>query len=282
MRPTSMRIVVVLPAPFGPRNPNTSPGQSSNETELTIIRFPMTFVSSRATSAGCVLGSVVMRRALQWYVPIGVALIASGVFAAGFYSFVTGDSLARGTGDESGLGIGGRLVDELKKTRPNVRAPINIAVNGARTPDVEEQLTHHNVQVLIAESNVIVVSIGGNDLWGGTDWRAVALRDPNAFMADVLNHVTKIVTTIRAANPTARIFLVGLYTPFVSAPFGKRLSFFVNRWNAQVTERFANDPNFTLVETSDLFSHRDRLSFDRFHPNDEGYALIAHRIVESL
>ena len=244
--------------------------------------------------------------------PIGVALIASGVFAAGFYSFVTGDtgepvgptpsrlspsfqpsrtqlvtlvigdSLARGTGDESGLGIGGRLVDELKKTRPNVRAPINIAVNGARTPDVEEQLTHHNVQVLIAESNVIVVSIGGNDLWGGTDWRAVALRDPNAFMADVLNHVTKIVTTIRAANPTARIFLVGLYNPFVSAPFGKRLSFFVNRWNAQVTERFANDPNFTLVETSDLFSHRDRLSFDRFHPNDEGYALIAHRIAESL
>ncbi len=26
-RPTSMRIVVVLPAPFGPRNPNTSPGK---------------------------------------------------------------------------------------------------------------------------------------------------------------------------------------------------------------------------------------------------------------
>ena len=244
--------------------------------------------------------------------PIGVALIASGVFAAGFYSFVSGntgepvgpqpsrlsssfqpsraqlvtlvigDSLARGTGDDSGLGIGGRLVDELKKTRPNVKPAINIAVNGARTPDVEEQLTHHNVQVLIAQSNVIVVSIGGNDLWGGTDWRAVALRDPNVFMAGVLEHVTKIVTTIRAANPTARIFLVGLYNPFITAPFGKRLSYFVNRWNAQVTERFANDPNFTLVETSDLFSHKDRLSFDRFHPNDEGYALIAKRIAESL
>ena len=244
--------------------------------------------------------------------PIGFALIATGVFAAGFYSFVTGnigepvgpqpsrlsssfqpsrtqlvtlvigDSLARGTGDDSGLGIGGRLVDELKKSRRNVKPAINIAVNGARTPDVEEQVSHHNVQVLIAQSNVIVLSIGGNDLWGGTDWRAVALRDPNRFMGDVLNHVTKIVTTIRAANPTARIFLVGLYNPFVSAPFGKRLSFFVNRWNAEVTNRFANDPNFTLVETSDLFSHRDRLSFDRFHPNDEGYALIAKRIAESL
>jgi lysophospholipase L1-like esterase len=247
-----------------------------------------------------------MRRALQWYVPIGVALIASAVFAAGFYSFVTGDtgepvasapsrlsaatiqpsrgqivtlvigdSLARGTGDESGLGIGGRLVEDLRKSRSNVKPPINIAVNGARTRDVEEQLKSHNVQVLIAQSNVIVVSIGGNDLWGGTDWRAVALRDPNAFMGDVLQHVTNVVTTIRAANPTARIFLVGLYNPFVSAPF-------VNRWNAEVTDRFANDANFTLVETSDLFSHRDRLSFDRFHPNDEGYALIARRIADSL
>ena len=244
--------------------------------------------------------------------PIVVALFASGVFAAGFYSFVTGDtgepvaptpprlptnvqpsrtqlvtlvigdSLARGTGDDSGLGIGGRLVEELKKSHPNVKPAINIAVNGARTPDVEEQLKSHNVQVLIAQSNVIVVSIGGNDLWGGTDWRAVALRDPNRFMADVLNHVTRIVTTIRAANPTARIFLIGLYNPFVSAPFGRRLSFFVNRWNSEVINRFAGDPNFTLVETSDLFSHRDRLSFDRFHPSGEGYALIARRIAESL
>ena len=244
--------------------------------------------------------------------PIGVALIASAVFAAGFYSFVAGDtgepvapapsrlsptiqpprgqvvtlvigdSLARGTGDESGLGIGGRLAEDLRKSRSDVKPPINIAVNGARTRDVEEQLKSHNVQVLIAQSNVIIVSIGGNDLWGGTDWRAVALRDPNAFMGDVLQHVTNVVTTIRAANPTARIFLVGLYNPFVTAPFGKRLSFFVNRWNAEVTDRFANDPNFTLVETSDLFSHRDRLSFDRFHPNDEGYALIARRIADSL
>jgi len=253
-----------------------------------------------------------MRRALVWYVPIGFALLSGAVFAAGFYSFVRGDigeavvqpvaasritaqpsrttiaplilgdSLAKGTGDETGLGIGGRLVDELKKTRPNVQTAVNIAVNGSRTADLEAQLKSRNVQTLIAQANVVVISIGGNDLWGGTDYRVVQLRNPAAVMDQVLDRVANVVTTVRRANPTARIFMIGLYNPFVNAPFGKQLSTLVNRWNARVTERFANDPNFTLVETSDLFSHRDRLSLDRFHPNDEGYRLIARRIADSL
>ena len=244
--------------------------------------------------------------------PAGVALLSGAVFAAGFYSFargdigeavapvslrassplvanrgeiitlVLGDSLARGTGDDTGLGIGGRLVEDLQKSRPNVKRAINIAVNGSRTPDLEEQLKSRNVQTLIAQSNVIVISIGGNDLWGSTDGRVVQMRDPSTIMNQVLEQVAKIVTTVRGANPRARIFLIGLYNPFVNAPFGRQLSALVNHWNARVTERFAADPNFTLVETSDLFSHRDRLSLDRFHPNNEGYALIARRIADSL
>src|SRR6266536_3802960 len=43
-RPTSMRIVVVLPAPFGPRNPKTSPATRSKETSETTSRFPNRFV----------------------------------------------------------------------------------------------------------------------------------------------------------------------------------------------------------------------------------------------
>src|ERR1043165_68082 len=172
MRPTSMRIVVVFPAPLGPRKPKTSPAASSKETLSTIVRLPMTFVRSRATSVGFVLGSEVMRRALMWYVPAGVAFLATAVFGSGFYSFVRGDigvpvarpssaitaaapqgevvtlvigdSLARGTGDSSGLGIGGRVVEELQKSRPKVKKAINISVNGSRTADVEQQLKSRN------------------------------------------------------------------------------------------------------------------------------------------
>lgn len=253
-----------------------------------------------------------MRKLLLWYVPVAGALAATVAFGAGFYSFlrgdtgtavggmpsrpiaeqhppagmtvpmIIGDSLARGTGDETGLGIGGRLAEELRRRRINVRPAVNIAVNGARTNDLLQQLQSRNVQTLLGQSNVIVVSIGGNDLWGGTDWRSAPPKDPDAVMQTVLDRIDKVVTIIRSVNAKGRVFIVGLYNPFAATPFGPQLTALVNRWNAKLIEHFANDTNVTIVETSDLFSHRDRLSFDRFHPNQDGYALIARRIADSL
>src|SRR6059058_459929 len=52
--PTSMRIVVVFPAPFGPRKPKISPACSSNETLSTIVLSPMIFVRVVAVSVGLV------------------------------------------------------------------------------------------------------------------------------------------------------------------------------------------------------------------------------------
>jgi len=254
-----------------------------------------------------------MRRLSFWFLPLTAAIIAALTFGAGFYSFlrgdtgspvnivspsrveanappramvvplVVGDSLARGTGDESGLGIGGRLVDELRQRKVPVKNAVNLAVNGARTRDLEQQLESPNIRRLIGESNVVIVSIGGNDLWGdANNFRSAPPRDPEKVMGEVLERVTKSVRTIRAANDTARIFVIGLYNPFGSAPMGRMLTPFVNCWNASLLQRFANDPNVVVVQTSDLFAYRDRLSMDRFHPANEGYALIARRIADAL
>ena len=256
-----------------------------------------------------------MRRILYWYVPLAAALAGVAIFLYGFSAFlrhdtgesvdvrgamrelsasappaprdtivpiILGDSLARGTGDESGLGIGGRLDAELQRRHVAAKKTVNVAVNGAHTAELLQQLESRNVRTLLAQSNTIIISIGGNDLWGGGDWRNAPPPNPEAFMNDVLDRVTKIVGIVREANPKARIFLIGLYNPFISTPFGKALNPFVNRWNAKELERFAADPRLTVVQTSDLFAFHDRLSFDRFHPGDEGYQLIATRIAESL
>jgi lysophospholipase L1-like esterase len=254
-----------------------------------------------------------VRRFFVWHLPLAIAVAAAAVFAGGFYSFLTGnigehvapvtrrierpvavsstiqplvlgDSLARGAGDETGLGIGGRLVEELKRRGvKDVKPPVNIAINGAVTTELARQLQSRNVQTLIGEANVIIVSIGGNDLWSApTGLRGSGRKNPEKLMNETLARVDGIIHTVRAANPRARIFLIGLYNPFTNAPVGPFLTVAVNRWNAMELTRFASDPNLTVVQTSDIFSHRARLSLDNFHPNDEGYALIARRIADSL
>jgi lysophospholipase L1-like esterase len=237
-------------------------------------------------------------------------LIAAAVFANGFYSFargetgtavnvgpsrragsappagtiapiILGDSLARGTGDETGLGIGGRLVDDLRQRKIKTNNIVNLAVNGSRTADLLQLLESHNVQVLLAESNVIIVSIGGNDLWGD-NFRNAPAADPEKILDSVLVQIARTVTAIRSANPTARIFVIGLYNPFGSTPMGGMLTALVSEWNAKLIEKFARDPNVVIVQTSDIFRWRDRLSLDQFHPGDEGYALIARRISDTF
>ncbi len=252
-----------------------------------------------------------MRRFLFWYLPVTASLFAACVFAYGFVSYlrgetgdpvdflpranasaqapravvapiVLGDSLARGAGDQEGLGISGRLDQELRRRGIGARRAYNVAVNGARTRDLLDVLDRPNVQQLLRESNTIIVSIGGNDLWGGNDWRNAAPPDPDAVMSDVLARIETAIGKIRAANPTARIFFIGLYNPFITAPNGASLTPQVNRWNARLSETFGSDPNFTLVATADLFTHRDRLALDRFHPSGEAYGLIARRIADAL
>ena len=252
-----------------------------------------------------------MRRFAFWYLPIFAATAAMCVFAYGFVSYlagqrgepvdflprpaaaapaanrlvapvILGDSLARGAGDERGLGISGRLDAELRRRGIRAARTTNLGVNGARTRDLLRQLDSTNVQNIIRSSNTIIVSIGGNDLWGGTDWRNVSTTEAESRMNDVLGRVDQVIVRIRAVNPRARIFFIGLYNPFVTSPGGKELTSLVNRWNARLLEELGDDPEFTLVATSDLFSHRDRLSADRFHPGGEGYELIARRIAEGV
>jgi lysophospholipase L1-like esterase len=252
-----------------------------------------------------------MRRFIYWFLPLAAALLAALAFGTGFYSYlsgdtgkpvdflprtesapaappraiaaiVLGDSLGRGAGDPTGLGIGGRLDAELERRKQPMKETVNIAVNGARTGDLLRQLESTNVRRLLGEANVVIVSIGGNDLWGGTDWRTAPPADPAAAMNGVLDRIEQVIHVVRKANPAARIFLVGLYNPFRDAPFGAQLNSLVSQWNSRVIERFSDDANVTVVQTADLFSHRDRLAIDRFHPGAEGYELIARRIADAL
>ncbi len=252
-----------------------------------------------------------MRRFFYWHLPLGFALVATALFAAGFYAYlrgdtgepvdvtaprvapapapqaiitpiILGDSLARGAGDPAGLGIGGRLDQELRRRQIRAKRSVNIAVNGERTPELLSELEVPNVRRILGESNVIVISIGGNDLLGGTDWRNAPPADPETMMNRVLERVETIVRRVRSDSPRARIFVIGLYNPYERAPAARLITAIVNRWNAKLIEGFSNDPNIFVVQTSDIFANHNRLAIDNFHPGAEGYELIARRIADAI
>ncbi|KAF0995036.1 hypothetical protein BJQ97_01685 [Geobacillus sp. TFV-3] len=78
-----------------------------------------------------------------------------------------GDSLTRGTGDESGKGYVGYMVDELRRQTDQPIRVTNLAVRGLRSDGLLRQLGEPEIQRQVAMADLIVMTIGGNDLFQG-------------------------------------------------------------------------------------------------------------------
>ena len=180
---------------------------------------------------------------------------------------VLGDSVAHGAGDEKGGGIASLL------------HAANLGINGARTYDVARVLTTPRAQDAVRRADAIVLSIGGNDMFGDPWSRFESFVAPAAKMQITLARVEALVEKLRTANATARIYVVGLYNPYRTSPFVRFLDEQVARWDSGLIAQFANLPNVDVIRIADLFAFVPRLSpIDHFHPNHQGYALIAQRI----
>ena len=260
----------------------------------------------------------VRSRILLWFFPALVGTAAGLLFAGGFWTglrgssgrplgnpapppvspsplarpagrrllLVLGDSLARGTGDESGRGFAVDVLDFLRKSGKTDIA--NLAVNGAESSDVRQVVEDANVRTLAASATIILVSAGGNDLshaiprTGAPTPAAVeAIRQARSRYTANLR---EILTRLREVNPTAPIRVLGIYNPFegdsVAARAGASV---ILGWNAGIQETALAFSDAAVVPTFDLFAGRpDRLALDRFHPNRQGYAAIAVRIEQLL
>jgi len=228
------------------------------------------------------------RRLFFWYVPIGAALMACAVFGAGFYSFVTGDtgeavasapretrvaapraevaplvigdSLARGTGDESGRGFAGVVLEGMRKRG---RAElVNLGVNGMESPEIRAIAESANVRGLAANASLILVSAGANDLSHAAARPGAA---PGA-VADAISgsrrtyveNLRAILTALRTANPAAPIGVIGLYDPFGERIGAGRLGAeVIVQWNALAAETALSFPRVFVIPTFDLFQGRE-------------------------
>ncbi len=203
---------------------------------------------------------------------------------------VIGDSIARGTGDVTGKGVTDGL-ENYFVNRGQDTLITNIAVDGLKSIELKEQLTDGTIPDLISSADIIVLSIGGNDmqaLVGGEE----SLLDFSLFgetQAEYLNHLQQIIETIRGYNPNSYILFIGLYDPIdddlldmlSTSPDIEYLEN-LQEWNYQTQKVIDQDPFGLFVPTYDLFKWNlnKYISYDRFHPSSEGYRAISDRLVQ--
>ncbi|WP_342421991.1 GDSL-type esterase/lipase family protein [Paenibacillus sp. FSL E2-0178] len=80
-----------------------------------------------------------------------------------------GDSLAKGTGDNSGQGFVKRTLEALSADGGKAELLGNMGINGLTTAGLQSKLQEEGVQYALRQANVILISIGGNDLFRGSD-----------------------------------------------------------------------------------------------------------------
>ncbi|MGX5584559.1 SGNH/GDSL hydrolase family protein [Bacillus thuringiensis] len=196
-----------------------------------------------------------------------------------------GDSLTRGVGDKEGIGYVGRMKEDLQKDYKQKIALTNLAVSGAKMPDLLKQIESSGAQYSIKQADVIVLTIGGNDLFPG--WESLGKIDLETYRPDTetfQNEAKKIIEEIRKLNANSLIFWLGLYNPFEDVEDLKGSSNIVVDWNASLEKLALNDKNVYITPTFDLFQNRgkDLLYSDHFHPNEVGYTYMAERLVQNV
>ncbi|MBJ6363600.1 GDSL-type esterase/lipase family protein [Paenibacillus sp. GCM10012307] len=205
-----------------------------------------------------------------------------------------GDSLTKGTGDATGEGYVRRVVAGLSQKLGNrVKLVNNVAINGLRTDQLIDKLQQDaGMQYALKQADLILFTIGGNDLSklaqtalrtdsGTADFGAEEIGNQ---LSDGLGRLDQVFQLVNRANPDARVVYVGLYNPFYPIPELRSGSLQVQKWNDKAYELSFSYPNMKLVPIFDLFEDEagTYLASDRFHPNSEGYAHIAERIVQML
>ncbi|MCQ6279160.1 SGNH/GDSL hydrolase family protein [Bacillus sp. EB600] len=196
-----------------------------------------------------------------------------------------GDSLTKGLGDDTGKGFVGDIKDQVKKRTNKQVSLLNLGINGQTSDELCKQVKQPEVLRQIGGADMVLITIGGNDLFRGgqglVDYKTDKIM---VIEKKYLDNLKFIFTEIRNVNPNANVFFVGLYNPFINLSTGKETSTIVRRWNYDSAEVSAAFPKVVFVPTFDLFELKvnDYLYSDKFHPNSKGYRLIAERVAALL
>jgi lysophospholipase L1-like esterase len=222
-----------------------------------------------------------------------------GPLPSGPVNIITiGDDLTKGEGDEIGRGYPGRLLEWVSQIRPGSTV-INFGQTGWTSDDLirgdedfSGQLGRAVSEVESAASqgrpSVVLVWIGGNDLW--ELYAGEAQVTPDGEEADLKRfseNIAFILSELRKAG--AEVVVAKLddqskrpaHTrsesyPSITAGELERMSLQADRYNREISSMSEKYGALTVdFYGSEVFTGGETLSSDGFHPNGSGYEAIA-------
>ncbi|MGD6956162.1 SGNH/GDSL hydrolase family protein [Rossellomorea aquimaris] len=200
-----------------------------------------------------------------------------------------GDSLTQGVGDSTKKGGYVPYLEKHLESLDGVKDAQfhNYGVRGNRTDQLLKKLKKEDVKISIEQANLVMITIGGNDVMKIFRENLSHLK-LEVFQEEKRQYqlrLQEIIETIRSYNPNAGIVLVGLYNPF-NTWFSdiEEVNQVIHDWNDSSREILSDYDKTLFVKIEDLFIDAgDTLLFeDYFHPNDEGYKMIADRMFINL
>lgn len=200
-----------------------------------------------------------------------------------------GDSLTEGVGDSKNRGgYLPYLQSELEKQKGVNHAEFhNFGVKGNRTDQLLKRLQTTKVQATLQGSDIVIITIGGNDVMKVVreNFSHLKVEYFKKAKRQYENNLHEILQLIRSNNKDAMIVLVGLYNPFYTWFSDlKELDEIIDEWNETSELIIETYEDAYFVKIADLFEfHGESLLYtDYFHPNDRGYELIAGRLFDKL
>lgn len=196
-----------------------------------------------------------------------------------------GDSLTRGIGDDKGAGYFDRLKAALSKNQKKTVVASNLSVSGAKSKDLLILLQDKGVQYTVTHADVIVMTMGGNDLSPGIG--NVTSEFLATYQPDITSFTTNaktILETIRSNNSEAPIYWISLFNPYEGLKGYEKTSEAIIQWNLSLEKIAETYPNVYIVPSLDLFKGKVPawLYVDKYHPNGNGYQAIADRLVPTI
>lgn len=200
-----------------------------------------------------------------------------------------GDSLTQGVGDE--LKLGGyfeRVSSDLTEWDGiSFVETENLGKRGRRSDQLVKYLEKPEVQKSIQEADLLLMTIGGNDIMKVLKANLFKLKI-NPFYKELdayEKRLTDIFGTIRELNPEAPIVMSGMYNPMLLVTDEvKEFDDIIDNWNSVIKTTIKLDGNSCYVPVADLFEKNANMVYhtDFFHPNSEGYTLMSERYMEYL